>query len=371
MAAVTDLQRIVRLTPLDDVIAAIDTAAVPVPAQEVTVAAALGGILAEDVTIRQALPPAALALRDGWAVMSESTRDAGAYVPLPLPLAVRVQVGAPLPPGADAVAPFEAVMERDGMVLVLAPVGPGEGTLPAGGDVAAGSTLLKRGRCVTHGHAAALSAAGVERVCIREPRIRIARARPAGDAAIDGAIDCIGAAVTREGGMPAICDQPLAQAMTDEGADAIIVIGGTGSGENDATVHMLAAVGKAIVHGIALSPGETAAFGVAAGRPLLALPGRLDAALAVWHLLGRHLVARLGASLEPPMARTATLTHKIASTVGVSELVPVRCDGEHATPIASGYVPLAALAQADGWILVRPESEGYPAGSNVVVRPFP
>ena len=59
--------------------------------------------------------------------------------------------------------------------------------------------------------------------------------------------------------------------------------------------------------------------------------------------------------------------------VGLAELVPVRLEGEAARPIpiASGYVPLAALALADGWVLVRAESEGYPAGSEVVIRPWP
>jgi molybdopterin biosynthesis enzyme len=133
----------------------------------------------------------------------------------------------------------------------------------------------------------------------------------------------------------------------------------------------MATAGEVRAHGIALQPGETAAFGLAAGRPVLALPGRLDAALAVWHLLGRALVARLSGSREAPVTRAATLTHKIASTIGVTELNPVRCDGPTATAIASGYVPLSALARADGWVLVRPESEGYPAGSEVVIRPFP
>jgi molybdopterin biosynthesis enzyme len=57
--------------------------------------------------------------------------------------------------------------------------------------------------------------------------------------------------------------------------------------------------------------------------------------------------------------------------VGLSELVPVRCEGLAATPIASGYVPLAALAQANGWIFIKPDSEGYPAQSEVVIRPWP
>ena len=39
-----------------------------------------------------------------------------------------------------------------------------------------------------------------------------------------------------------------------------------------------------------------------------------------------------------------------------------------AEPIASGYWPLQAIARANGWILVPGDSEGYPAGAEVVVR---
>jgi molybdopterin biosynthesis enzyme len=101
------------------------------------------------------------------------------------------------------------------------------------------------------------------------------------------------------------------------------------------------------------------------------LPGRLDAALAAWHVLGQAMLARLAKSREPLRLRTAKLTHKVTSTVGLSELVAVQCDGISATPIASSYVPLSALAQANGWILIRPDSEGYPAGSEAVIRPWP
>jgi molybdopterin biosynthesis enzyme len=103
----------------------------------------------------------------------------------------------------------------------------------------------------------------------------------------------------------------------------------------------------------------------------LALPGRLDAALAAWHLLGRSMLARLAGNRETLPMRTAWLTHKVSSPVGFSELVPVRCKGVSASPIASGYVPLAALAQANGWVFIPAESEGHPAQSEVVVRPWP
>jgi molybdopterin biosynthesis enzyme len=136
-------------------------------------------------------------------------------------------------------------------------------------------------------------------------------------------------------------------------------------------VHTLERAGRLEVHGIALSPGETAAFGRVDTRPVLLVPGRLDAALAVWLTLGQRLLARLAAATEESPAQLMGLSRKVASPLGLAEVVPVRLRDGAAEPLASGHWPLAAIAQADGWILVPPDSEGYPAGAEVVVRQWP
>ena len=67
----------------------------------------------------------------------------------------------------------------------------------------------------------------------------------------------------------------------------------------------------------------------------------------------------------------ALLTRKHASPLGLAEVVPVHQSGDQAEPIASGYWPLQAIARANGWILIPGDSEGYPAGAEVVVRALP
>ena len=68
----------------------------------------------------------------------------------------------------------------------------------------------------------------------------------------------------------------------------MVAIGGTGSGRNDASVRTLARVGQVAFHGIAIAPGETTALGFVGARPVLLLPGRMDAALAGWLTVGRR-----------------------------------------------------------------------------------
>lgn len=365
-------QRIARLTPLSDVLARLDGLVRPVPARASDLSGALGSTLAEDVVANAPVPATARALRDGWAVRADHTTDAGTYAPAPLPAAARIDVGQPLAGDADAVTPLDAVTVRNGMAQALVPVGPGDGVLSAGADVAAGAVLMEAGRRLARPQIEVLAAAGVAAVRIRAPRLRLVRVGQSGDAFIDAAFACVADAIGARGGV-AVTTGPdgLAHALLDPAVDAIVVVGGTGSGRSDATVRTLASMGEVYVHGVALLPGETTAFGAIGSRPVLALPGRLDAALAAWHLLGQVMLARLAGSREPECQRTAKLTHKVSSTVGLSELVPVRCEGRLATPIASGYVPLSVLAQANGWILIAPESEGYPASTEVMVRPWP
>src|SRR5262249_51384677 len=154
-----------------------------------------------------------------------------------------------------------------------------------------GATLLPAGRRLGGLEIALLAAAGVAEARVRAPRLRLVHAAPGGNAVIDAAIACIAEAIASQGGIAPIAaaQHSLADALADTSADAVVVVGGTGSGRNDTTVHTLASIGELLAHGIGLLPGETTAFGTAGARPVLALPGRLDAALAAWHMLGRAM----------------------------------------------------------------------------------
>jgi molybdopterin biosynthesis enzyme len=367
-------QRIARLTPLEEVLARIDALVRRVEPRQIEIPAP-GCVLAGDVRLGPH-PRLALALRDGWAVRSDLTTDASSYAPAPLPAATRVDVGEPLAGDADAVALLDTVVTHAARIEITAPVVAGEGVLPAGGDGDRHVAWLPEGRRFTRLQAAVLAAVGTPPLQVCQPQVRLARSRHETDGIIDAATDFVAGDIVASGGK--VCGEnigalslPLDAALADETADAIVAVGGTGSGVDDRSVHVLSQIGRIEVHGMALTPGETAAFGVVGARPVLLLPGRLDAALAVWLVVGRRLMARLtGALAEEPKAK-ARLSRKVVSTLGLAELVPVRLRDAAAEPIASGYVPLSALAQADGWILVPADSEGYPPGTEVVIRPWP
>jgi molybdopterin biosynthesis enzyme len=370
MAAEHDPQQMTRLTPLAEVTARIDALVEPIAPRRVAIAAAVGRVLADDVVAAATVPTGTRALRDGFAAAAEALSDASSYAPVQLAPAQRIDAGAALPAGTDTVAPPDTVVERDGRFAAIASVAPGDGVLTAGGDVKAGTLLRRAGAVVRATDAAAFAAAGIAQATVREPRVCVAPARSGNDLVIMAAVELLASAVTAAGAVVSRSTD-VATALADSEFDASIVVGGTGVGRNDASVRALATIGQVEVRGVAITPGETATFGMIGQRPVLLVPGRLDAALTVWVTLGRHLVARLMGGFDNMQGTLALLTRKHASPLGLAEVVPVHQSGDQAEPIASGYWPLQALAHANGWLLVPSDSEGYPAGADVVVRPLP
>jgi molybdopterin biosynthesis enzyme len=374
MAAASDtIQMIARLTPLADVLAMVDLDVKPVTPRTVELTAAAGRTLAVDA-MAPSRPSASLALLDGWAIAADATLGAGSYAPMLLAdTPYRVETGQPMPPDTDSVAPFDAVKVSNGRAEALATINPGDGVLPAGGDTDAAIPLRRAGDRLSLTDLAAFAAAGIARVTVREPRIRVLPLR--GSGIINAAARLVANDIERRGGSARLDDsgRDFGSVLGAESADFIIAIGGTGNGRNDNSVQMLAREGRLAVHGMALTPGQTAALGFSGACPVLMLPGRLDAALAVWLTVGRRILERLAAATikESEPVENLPLSRKVASTVGFAEVVPVRRNAGQAEPLASKYLPISSLARSDGWILVPADSEGYSPGSMVQVRPWP
>jgi len=374
MAAASDnIQTITRLTPLAEVMMSIDSEVKPVTPRAIDVAAAAGRILASDVNapVRPSTP---MALRDGWALAADDTLGAGGYAPVLLMTPpTRVEAGQTMPPGTDSVAPLDAVKIDKDRAEVLVTVNPGEGVLAAGGDSDPGAPLRYARERLRGTDIAVLACARLARVTVREPRVRVVPLR--GSGMIAAAARLVANDIKNRGGVARLDDpgRDFDGVLAAENADAIVALGGTGSGRNDSSVRTLTREGRLAVHGMALTPGETAAFGFVGPRPVLLLPGRLDAALSVWLVVGRALLDCLAAAKasEHETTQSLPLARKVSSTVGLVEIVPVRRKDGQLEPLAAKYLPLSSLARSDGWILVPADSEGFAAGSPVVMRYWP
>jgi molybdopterin molybdotransferase len=371
MSADSSIQRIDRLTPLHAILACIESRVAPVAPRRRPLVSAHGATLAEDVVSAER-PQRAIALRDGFAVEAAAIADAGPYTPVPLTLiARRIDAGDALPSGTDAVAPLDTISLRGDRAEAIAAIAPGEGVLEAGGDAASSAVLRRAGARLRAIDVAAIAAAGIAEVSIRSPRIAVVRGSATRTPILDAAHGMLVHAIIRAGGCVSDPSGPLEEALKDRGSDAVIVVGGTGSGRRDDAVQEVVRRGRLEAHGIAIGPGDTAAFGFVDARPVLLAPGRLDAALAVWLFIGRPLAATLAGGVVDETPAIVPLRRKVTSTIGITELVPVDLREGMAEPFGAGYLSLTSLAHSDGWIAVPADSEGFTAGAEVAVNRWP
>lgn len=357
------------LTPLDDATALLLDGLAPVAPVALPLAEALGRFAARDVPAEADLPAGRVALRDGWAVDAARITGASPYGPVPLHRPPDwVEAGSPLPQGTDTVLPVEAI--EQGEAVADAPAG--DGAWSTGRDIRTGTLLLAAGARITPLHLLALAAAGLDRVAIRAPRLRLLVTGSHDLYRADALSPVLSAMSLGAGarllGTARVPDDPdaIAAAIRPGEADAVLVLGGTGFGRSDRSAEALARAGTLKAHGIALRPGETAGFGTCEDRPVLLLPGRPEAALAAFLTLGRAMLAALSGS-GPPATGSARTLRKVTSTIGLAELVFARRREHGVEPIGSAELPVARLIEADCAILVPPEREGYAEGAEVAI----
>ncbi len=356
------------LTPLDVARAALlhDLAAVtPV---ELLLAEALGAIAADMPTL-PAFPPRDVAAVDGWALRAHDLVGASSYSPLPLAISpVWVEAGDAIPNGCDCVVDADAVDHAGPLLQVLAEAIPGQGVRRTGGDIAAGSSFIA-GRRIRPLDLVVARAAGLNALKVRRPRLRVVNIPAASGQAMTAALISESA---REAGAETVLTTAdgrdaagIARALvTDDGCDLLIAVGGSGVGRSDATVAALAGYGEVVAHGIALQPGRTCAVGRIGRVPVIALPGALDQALAGWWTLARPALDHLSGR-QAPQPVTLPLARKIASQVGIAEIVLLERQAAAWMPLAIGDLPLATVARADAWLTIPGGSEGHAAGAPI------
>ena len=362
----TSSQRLpTSLTPLDVARDALLNGLEPVAPVELALEEALRCIAAGMPPL-PAYPPSDIAAADGYAFCARDLVGASSYSPLALSAPpVWVEAGEAIPAACDCVLDSDSVDLSGPLPQVLAEAIPGQGVRRAGGDIAAGSLVAEAGRRVLPRDLLLARAVGIERLHVRRPRLRIVNV-PGGSVTAEliaesaratGAETVSFTATGRDAGS-------IAAALDDGACDLLLIVGGSGVGRTDAAVTALAARGKILSHGIALQPGRTAAVGRVGKTPVVMLPGAPDQALAAWWTLALPVLDRLSGrrqrkTVDLPLAR------KIASSVGIAEIVLLeRKQGVWIT-LAAGELSLDAIARAEAWLAVPGGSEGFAAGAPV------
>ena len=361
-------------------IAWVDAATHPLNGEDIPLCIARERVLTEPIRAAGPIPASDRATLDGFAVQASASLGASAYNPVRLPL-IAVAAGDALPAGTDAVVPFE-LSEPDGQpfIEIVEAVAAGDNVEQQGAVATIGAILAPAGMRLAARHIGLLTNAGVSDITVvRRPRVRLLVAKPTRDGAwADSNGPMICAAVERDGGIIGESvavernQMALQAALLEPSADVALVLGGTGPGRDDHSAAALGEAGELAIHGVALLPGETTGLGrIGRNIPVVLLPGPPAACLWSYELFAGRAIRRLGRRRAdlPYRSREIITARKIVSSLGMTEICPVRCGSDDIVePLPSfAETGLMAAVSADGFVIVPQGREGHPQGARVTV----
>jgi molybdopterin molybdotransferase len=383
----------------------------------------LGQCTAEEVRAAFDIPPLDNTAMDGYAVQAANTDGASEAQPVELSVigelaagyvfegpvgagqAVRIMTGAPIPPGADSIVPFEETDETgrgvpskvgltEGRVRVFKAALPGNNIRHAGEDVRAGTTVIPEGTVLRAPHIGVLASLGRATVRVtRRPVVAILSTgdevlepgEPRGPSQIyDSNSYSIAAMVLRNGGVPMrlgiardTIEDLTAKVREGMKADMLITSAGVSRGDFDVVKDVLAREGRIDFWLVNMRPGKPLAFGVFEDGdrrvPHIGLPGNPVSAMITFELFGRPaLQTMMGRPVrERPMIRAIT-RDRIRMTDErrfFARCVVTQEDGQWVASLSGsqGSGVLTALARGNGLAVVPEGSSDVQPGSEVDV----
>jgi len=398
--------------PVDKARSVIRQYLTPVTATErVSVRAALGRILAQEVISPFDVPAHDNSAMDGWAVRFadlprdgsvtlERAGDSFAGKPFAGSLAageaVRIFTGGVLPAGADTVVMQERAEEVAGGVRIAAGAVAKAGTNRrfAGEDLKRGAAVFAPGQALNPAELGMLASLGIGEVSVYR-RLRVAffstgdELRAVGQALGPGEIYdsnryTIHGMLTRLGcevlDMGVVRDEPdaleRALGIAAANADVVITSGGVSVGEADFVKQLLDRLGEVLFWKIAMKPGRPLAYGRIGGAQFFGLPGNPVSVMMTFYQFVREallvLQGRRGDASIPTFP--AKLSAPIRKAPGRTEfqrgILTADPAGGHSvrTTGDQGSGILSSMSRANCFIVLPTDCGNVEAGQMVDVQ---
>jgi len=375
--------------------------------EEVTLVAAAGRVLAQDVVSPMDVPPFDRSAMDGYAVRSEDVAGAGELNPVTLKAmgelfageeqkvsvgkgeACRVATGAVLPEGADSVVMAEYADEEGALVRVRRAEPRWGNVSRKGSDMRKGATAISRGTVLDPAKVGVLASLGLPSArVLAKPHVAIVSsgkeiAEPGGPLGAAQVYNSnsytLASLIDRMGGtatiLPRIDDTEDAVkrsigTASDEGYDAVAISGGSSVGERDLLAGVLSGIGGMLFHGVQIKPGKPFLFGKVGDLLVFGIPGYPAACLTVGYLFLAPAVRNMaGLPADRRTVRTR-LARRVASRLGRAQILTVKLTEKSAMPVFKESGAITSLAAADGYIIIPDNVELVEAGEEVEVILF-
>lgn len=408
MTEATSMRPIRDTLPLDEAMALVMEAAVPIARTErVPLRDATGRVLATPAVAAIDVPPFDRAAMDGYAVIAEDTFGAGVHEPKVLRCiekvytgqvptrtvsrgeCIEIATGAPMPAGADAVVMVEETERGTGdEIRIFTPVYPRQHVGRRAADIAAGTALMPEGTLLTPSRIGTLAAIGLPEVDVfAKPRVAILSTgneivEPGAPLAPGQIYDINGFTITSvvvsHGGIP-VPHPPAPDTLQDlvdairraAEADIVVFSGGSSVGERDLILDAIGQIGEIIFHGIAVKPGKPTVFGRVGTTPVFGMPGYPTSCLSNAYMLLVPMLRRIARLPEyTPRIVRVPLSRRVVSTTGRHQFYTVRIVDGTAVPAFKASGDITSMSLADGYIEIPAQTDIVEAGELVDVRLF-
>jgi putative molybdopterin biosynthesis protein len=324
---------------------------------------------------------------DGYAVPFRITLEADLDNPVSLEReieAVPVNTGDPLPPFADAVIMVEDVEEHASSIVIRKPAYLWQHVRMTGEDVIEADILFPANYRFRTFDLGLLLASGITEVWVRKkPKLLII---PTGHELIDlyeQSVEEVGqdrlidfnsytlSALGREMGFE-VEKSPIARSKdhlreivdsSSDRCDVLVINAGSSAGREDFTEAIIRERGRLVFHGVTIMPGKPTMFGIIDGKPVFGIPGYPVSAVVGFTTFLQPLSDRLCRTHTPEQSITCVTPYKMASTIGVEEVLRVnlvsRGGRYYAYPLPRGASVFSSLSRADAIVRIPENIEGY------------
>jgi molybdopterin molybdotransferase len=370
--------------------------------EDIALPEALGRVLAEEIFADRDYPPFDRSTRDGYVVRAAEA-GAGAVLDcvgeikagdtparLEAPgTCLQIMTGAAVPEGADAVVMIEYT-KRDGeRVAIEREARVGQNIVAQGSEARAGKVVLTAGMRMGYAEIAVAAQVGALSLqCFRRPRVAIlstgdeilsAEATPAPFQIRNSNAYSLAAQVKLAGGEAVLLGnaadreqdlrEKIARGLRE---DLLVLSGGVSMGKYDLVEKVLREMeAEFLFDAVAIRPGKPAVFAMCKGKPVFGLPGNPISTMVTFELFGTLAIDLLsgGPGRALPLLQ-AILREDLQEKAGMTHFLPARVEWRDETALVraltwQGSGDIAAMANANCFLVVEAETERLAAGTNV------